>query len=145
MLVSFPSDESTPELVTIFKVVFALAILGWPSVMRIMRSCVLQVKKADYVMAARALGATGPRVIRKHIVPNAVGPIVVISTISLGVYISVEATLSFLGIGLQPPIVSWGIMISDAPDVRPRGTVHAVLPGPGALADASCRSSCSVT
>ena len=99
---------------TIFKVVFALAILGWPSVMRIMRSSVLQVKNADYVMAARALGATGPRVIRKHIVPNAVGPIVVISTISLGVYISVEATLSFLGIGLQPPIVSWGIMISDA-------------------------------
>jgi oligopeptide transport system permease protein len=114
VLVSFPSDQSTPEMVTILKVVFAMAVLGWPSVMRIMRSSVLQVKNADYVMAARALGATGPRVIRKHIVPNAIGPIVVISTISLGVYITVEATLSFLGIGLQPPIVSWGVMISDA-------------------------------
>lgn len=114
VLVSFPSDQDTPEFVTIMKVVFALGILGWPSVMRIMRSSVLQVKNGDYVMAARALGASGPRIIRRHVVPNAVGPIVVISTISLGVYITVEATLSFLGIGLQPPIVSWGVMISDA-------------------------------
>jgi oligopeptide transport system permease protein len=114
LLVSFPSDEFTPEWATIGKVIFALAVLGWPSVMRIMRSSVLQEKNADYVMAARALGASGSRVIRRHVVPNAVGPIVVISTISLGVYISVEATLSYLGIGLQPPVVSWGVMISDA-------------------------------
>lgn len=132
VLVSFPSDENTPEWATIGKVCFALAVLGWPSVMRIMRSSVLQVKNADYVMAARALGATGPRVIRKHVVPNAVGPIVVISTISLGVYITVEATLSFLGIGLQPPIVSWGVMISDA-QTYIRIAPHMLLFPAGAL------------
>jgi oligopeptide transport system permease protein len=114
VLVSFPSDENTPEWATITKVVFALALLGWPSIMRIMRSSVLQVKNGDYVMAARALGARGSRVIRKHVVPNAMGPIIVYATISLGVYITVEASLSWLGIGLQPPVVSWGVMISDA-------------------------------
>ena len=114
VLVSFPSDEHTPEWATITKVVFALALLGWPSIMRIMRSSVLQVKNGDYVMAARALGASGSRVIRKHVVPNAMGPVIVYATISLGVYITVEASLSWLGIGLQPPVVSWGVMISDA-------------------------------
>ncbi|HSF26484.1 MAG TPA: ABC transporter permease [Actinomycetes bacterium] len=114
VLVSFPSDENTPSWATISKVVFALAVLGWPGIMRIMRSSVLQVKSGDYVMAARALGASGSRIIRKHVVPNAVAPVIVYATISLGVYITIEATLSFLGIGLQPPVVSWGVMISDA-------------------------------
>ena len=114
VLVSFPSDEHTPEWETIMKVVLALALLGWPVIMRLMRSSVLQVKSGDYVMAARALGASGSRVIRKHVVPNAIAPVIVYSTISLGVYITVEATLSFLGIGLQPPVVSWGVMIADA-------------------------------
>ena len=114
VLVSFPSDENTPSWATISKVVIALAVLGWPGIMRIMRSSVLQVKSGDYVMAARALGASGSRIIRKHVVPNAVAPVIVYATISLGVYITIEATLSFLGIGLQPPVVSWGVMISDA-------------------------------
>ncbi len=114
VLVTFPSDEFTPAWLTITKVVVALAILGWPSLMRIMRSSAIQVRSADYVSAARSLGATGPRIIRSHIVPNAVGPVIVVATISLGAYIGVEATLSFLGIGLQPPVISWGVMISAA-------------------------------
>ena len=82
--------------------------------MRITRSSVLQVRNSDYVSAARALGATGPRIISRHIVPNSIAPVIVVATISLGAYIGAEATLSFLGIGLQPPVVSWGVMISDA-------------------------------
>lgn len=114
VLVTFPSDEFTPAWLTIMKVVIALALLGWPSIMRISRSSVLQVRGSDYVSAARALGATGPRIITRHIIPNSIAPVIVVATISLGAYIGAEATLSFLGIGLQPPVVSWGVMISDA-------------------------------
>ena len=98
----------------IFKVVLALTIFGWPSLARLMRSSVFQVMPNDYIQAARALGASPWRIIRSHIIPNAMGPMIVVATINLGVYISVEATLSFLGIGLQPPVISWGVSINDA-------------------------------
>lgn len=111
----FPSDPlTTPFVVQVGKVAFVLALLGWPVIMRLMRSSVLQVKPNDYVQAARALGATPTRIIGSHILPNSVASVIVVSTINLGVYISVEATLSFLGIGLQPPAISWGIQISEA-------------------------------
>ena len=91
-----------------------MGILGWPTIMRLMRSSVLQVKPNDYVQAARALGASPGRIINSHILPNSLASVIVVSTINLGAYISVEATLSFLGIGLQPPAISWGIQISEA-------------------------------
>lgn len=112
-LYTFPSSFETPYPIVILKVVFAISILGWPGVARLMRSSVLQVKPQDYVQAARALGASPFRVIFSHILPNALSPVIVVSTINLGLYISVEATLSFLGIGLQPPAISWGLAISD--------------------------------
>jgi oligopeptide transport system permease protein len=74
----------------------------------------LQVKPNDYVQAARALGAGPGRVIMSHILPNSVASVIVVSTINLGAFIAVEATLSFLGIGLQPPAISWGLAISEA-------------------------------
>ncbi len=114
VLSSFPSDVETPELVIILKVVAALVILGWTGVTRIMRSSVIQVKQADFVQAARALGASPVRIIVKHVLPNSIQPVIVVSTINLGGFIGAEATLSFLGIGLQPPVVSWGIAINDA-------------------------------
>ena len=114
LLFTFPSTPSTPYILVIGKVVFAIAILGWPNLHRLMRSSVLQVKPNDYVSAARAVGASPPRIILSHILPNALAPVIVVSTINLGVYIAAEATLSFLGIGLQPPAISWGIAISDA-------------------------------
>ena len=110
----FPSDLETPFLVVVGKVAFVLGLLGWPSIARLMRSSVLQVKPNDYVQAARALGATPGRIIMSHILPNSLASVIVVSTINLGAYISVEATLSFLGIGLQPPAISWGIAISEA-------------------------------
>jgi oligopeptide transport system permease protein len=96
------------------KVVAVLAILGWPGIARLMRSSVLQVKPNDYVSAARALGATPGRIIFSHILPNSMAPVIVVSTINLGAYVAVEATLSFLGIGVQPPAISWGLAISEA-------------------------------
>ncbi len=113
-LVSLPDFFNGNYLLVVLKVVLALVVLGWPSLARLMRSSVIQVKPNDYVQAARALGASPLRVIRSHILPNALAPMIVVATINLGAYIAAEATLSFLGIGLQPPAISWGIDISSA-------------------------------
>ncbi len=121
-----PNDANTPYFVVVGKVVLVLAIFGWPSLARLMRSSVLQVKPNDYVQAARALGASPLRIVRSHIVPNAMAPVIVVATINLGVFIAVEATLSFLGIGLTPPAVSWGVAISDAL-VGLRTTPHMLM------------------
>jgi oligopeptide transport system permease protein len=113
-LYTFPNDIDTPFAIAVGKVAFVIAILAWPTITRLMRASVLQVKPNDYVQAARALGASPWRIISSHILPNSVASVIVVSTINLGVFISLEASLSFLGVGLQPPVISWGNMISDA-------------------------------
>jgi oligopeptide transport system permease protein len=113
-LVSLPDLFNTNYFLIVLKVVLALVILGWPSLARLMRSSVIQVKPNDYVQAARALGASPNRIVRSHVLPNSLAPVIVVATINLGAYIAAEATLSFLGIGLQPPAISWGIDISRA-------------------------------
>ncbi|MER7768567.1 ABC transporter permease [Kitasatospora sp. NPDC096140] len=102
---------------TVWAVVFALVVLGWTQIARVMRGAVLTVKQSDYVVAGRALGAGTGRLMVRHILPNAVAPVIVVATIALGGYIATEATLSFLGIGLQEPTISWGIDISSAQKV----------------------------
>ena len=100
---------------------------------RIARGSVITVKQNDYVQAARALGASNSRMLLRHIAPNAVAPVIVVATIALGTYIALEATLSYLGVGLKPPSVSWGIDISSAsPYIR--NAPHALLWPSGALA-----------
>ncbi|MGB9376411.1 MAG: ABC transporter permease [Mycobacteriales bacterium] len=123
---AFPITPGTPSILIILRVVAALSVLGWTYTARIMRSSVIQVKQADYVQAARALGAGPLRIVLKHILPNALAPVIVVSTISLGGYIAAEATLSFLGLGLTPPVVSWGVAISDA-TVYVRSAPHLLL------------------
>jgi len=113
-MASFPNKPDTNYFVVVGKVVLTLTIFGWPSIARLMRSSVLQVKPNEYVLAARALGASPWRIIRSHILPNALAPAIVVSTINLGAFIVAEATLSFLGIGLTAPAISWGVAISDA-------------------------------
>ncbi|WP_406862940.1 ABC transporter permease [Streptomyces sp. HUAS MG47] len=97
----------------VWVVILALAFLGWTQIARVARGAVITVKQADYVVAARALGASTSRIMIKHILPNALAPVIVVATIALGGYIGAEATLSFLGIGLAEPTVSWGIDVSD--------------------------------
>ncbi|MFF0284991.1 ABC transporter permease [Streptomyces sp. NPDC005262] len=97
---------------TVWSVTLALAFLGWTQIARVMRGAVITIKQADYVQAARALGASTSRILFKHILPNAMAPVIVVATISLGVYISAEATLSYLGLGLADPAISWGGDIS---------------------------------
>ena len=98
----------------VWNVSFALVLLIWPTTMRLMRSSVLSLKEMDYVSAARAMGAGDVRILRKHILPNGMAPVIVYSTITVGITIATEATLSFLGVGLQLPAISWGLMISGA-------------------------------
>ncbi|MFJ9947837.1 ABC transporter permease [Kitasatospora sp. NPDC091207] len=102
---------------TVWSVVIALAVLGWTQIARVMRGAVLTVKQSDYVVAGRALGAGTGRLMVRHILPNALAPVIVVATIALGGYIATEATLSFLGIGLQDPTISWGIDIASAQKV----------------------------
>lgn len=100
----------------IWLVVIALSILAWPMTFRIMRAAVLTARGQDFVLAARALGASQSRVMFKHLLPNAVAPVIVVATINLGGFIAAEAALSFLGVGVQSPDISWGLMIADARD-----------------------------
>ncbi|MET9492264.1 ABC transporter permease [Nocardia sp. NPDC006630] len=97
---------------TIWVVIAILAAFTWPQVARIARGSVLSAKNSDYVQAATALGVTRFRILLRHVIPNALGPVIVVTTISLGVFIVTEATLSFLGVGLPPTEVSWGADIA---------------------------------
>ncbi|MFR9798506.1 ABC transporter permease [Streptomyces sp. MS06] len=118
---------------TVWPVIGFIVLLGWPQISRIARGAVITAKQNDYVQAARALGASNTRMLLRHIAPNAVAPVIVVATIALGTYIALEATLSYLGVGLKPPSVSWGIDISAAsPYVR--NAPHALLWPSGALA-----------
>ncbi|MEV7036298.1 ABC transporter permease [Streptomyces sp. NPDC093272] len=118
---------------TVWPVIGFMVLLGWPQISRIARGSVITAKQNDYVQAARALGASNSRILLRHIAPNAVAPVIVVATIALGTYIALEATLSYLGVGLKPPSVSWGIDISAAsPYIR--NAPHALLWPSGALA-----------
>jgi oligopeptide transport system permease protein len=98
----------------LFQVTLVLVAFGWMTQLRLMRSSTIERRDADYVDAARALGASTPRVITRHILPNAIAPVIVYGTIFIGVAISTEAALSFLGVGLQLPEISWGLMINSS-------------------------------
>lgn len=118
---------------TVWPVIGFIVLLGWPQIARIARGSVITAKQNDYVQAARALGASNSRMMLRHIAPNAIAPVIVVATIALGTYISLEATLSYLGVGLKPPAVSWGIDISAASQYV-RNAPHMLLWPAGALA-----------
>lgn len=110
------------------QVSLVLAVLGWPPVLRLVRAQVLKLRSEDYVTAARALGASGPRVLFRHILPNALGPVMVFGAAYTGVAISAEALLSFMGVGLQMPAISWGVMLAESRE-RLATAPHLLLPG----------------
>jgi ABC-type dipeptide/oligopeptide/nickel transport system permease subunit len=91
----------------------ALSIIGWVSTARLARGIVLQLREETYVESARALGARGRRILLRHILPNALGPLLVILTYRIPVAILSESTLSFIGLGIQPPLASWGTLAYD--------------------------------
>jgi oligopeptide transport system permease protein len=110
----------------IWAVVLVLGALGWTTASRVIRSSVISAKNQDYVAAARMLGAGHARIMLRHILPNSLAPFIVVLTIALGLFIATEATLSFLGVGLRPPAISWGIDIANA-QLRARDAAAPLL------------------
>jgi ABC-type dipeptide/oligopeptide/nickel transport system permease subunit len=110
ILTAFPSHGMMTESLV-------LGLLWWPTMTRLMRGQVLSVRDADYVQAARMLGARDTRIISRHILPNAVAPVFVYAMLNVGVVIGYEATLDYLGVGLQYPTVSWGLQLSQAQEI----------------------------
>jgi peptide/nickel transport system permease protein len=94
-------------------VILALGIARWTTYTRVLRASVLSLKKEEYVHAARVIGATGPRIAIRHILPNTISSLIVIAALHLGQMILAESALSFIGLGVQPPTPSWGAMIDD--------------------------------
>ncbi|WP_141576420.1 ABC transporter permease [Actinomadura sp. WMMA1423] len=109
ILVAFPSHG-------VWAMTLVLVLLGWTTMIRIMRGQVISVRDADYVQAARLLGASDRRIMVRHILPNAIAPVIVVATLNVGHVIVGEATLDFLGVGLQYPEVSWGLQLNQAKD-----------------------------
>jgi peptide/nickel transport system permease protein/oligopeptide transport system permease protein len=101
------------KIYNVWTISAVLIILSWTIIARIMRGSVLASRNLDYVHAARSLGARNRRLMTRHVLPNALAPVVVYATIIFGGFVAAEATLSFLGVGLRPPAISWGVMISQ--------------------------------
>ncbi len=94
-------------------ILIAMTCTGWINMARITRGQLLQIKQLDYIAAARVIGASAPRILLRHLIPNAMGPIVASVTLTIPTAIFTEAFLSFLGLGVQAPAASWGVMVND--------------------------------
>ena len=111
----------------IWTVMFVLVVLSWTSFTRIVRGTVISLRDQDFVEAARALGASNFWIIRRHIIPNSLSPMIVLSTLYVGVNISAEATLTFLGVGLQQPTISWGVTVAEGEGFAVAGFPHLLI------------------
>lgn len=99
---------------SIRNLIIALSVIGWVGYARLMRGQVLKVREYDFVTAARAIGAGDLRILVRHILPNAIQPLIVQASLGMAGAVLSEASLSFLGLGVQPPTPSWGVMLNDA-------------------------------
>jgi len=114
---------------SLFTIALVIGILSWMTVARLVRAAFLSLREMEFVTAARCIGASNPRIIWRHILPNATGPIIVEATLEVGYAIMEESGLSFLGFGIQPPTPSWGNLLNNA---QRRMTSHpwlAIFPG----------------
>ncbi len=118
-------DSFSPFLI----IVFVLGALSWMTVARLVRASFLSLKELDFVEAARSLGTSNQVIIWHHILPNALAPIIVAATLGVANAIIAESTLSFLGLGIQPPLPSWGFMLKDAQTDMALAPWTAVFPG----------------
>jgi peptide/nickel transport system permease protein len=110
--------------------IIALAVLiSWTTAARLVRGTTLVTRQRDFVRAAQSLGAGTPHILLRHILPNVMAPLVVATTLSVGDIILLESVLSFLGLGVQPPLASWGSMLSNAEEVIQSAPLLAVYPG----------------
>jgi peptide/nickel transport system permease protein len=118
VLMAFPGILLAIALVAFWgpgldKLIFALVVVGWVGYARLVRGQILKVKELDFVKAARSLGASDVRIITRHLIPNIIQPVLVQASIGMAGAILAEASLSFLGLGVPPPLPSWGAMLND--------------------------------
>ena len=124
-----PPAVAQSESFSLWRLVFIVALTGWTTVARLVRAETLSLKARDFTRAAQALGARPLRIMFRHILPNALGSLVVATTLSIGSLILLESTLSFLGLGTQPPAASWGNMLTNAQDLLQEAPILALWPG----------------
>jgi peptide/nickel transport system permease protein len=134
MVISFPQLVLLITIVALFQpsIFLIIAVLGlttWPSTARIVRGEVLSLREREFVQAATALGYSKTRIILRHLIPNALGPVIVAATLGIGNTIVLEAGLSFLGLGVQPPTPSWGSMVAAGRNVLLNAWWLSTFPG----------------
>lgn len=125
----FSIETASDPAVSAFRMIFILTVFGWTTAARLVRAETLALRQRDFVRAAEALGAGPMRLLFLHILPNIGTPLVVATTLSIGNVILFESVLSFLGLGIQPPMPSWGNMLTNAQDVIWDAPLLAVWPG----------------
>ena len=113
----------------VLRIVVLIVLVGWTTVARLVRGAALSLRRQEFVLAAEALGAPPWRIMLRHILPNCASPILVATTLSVGNIILLESVLSFLGLGIQPPLPSWGNMLTGAQDLIYSAPHLAVWPG----------------
>ena len=124
-----PPGIAQSEIFSLYRIIAIVALTGWTTAARLVRVETLSLKGRDFTRAAQALGARPLRIMFRHILPNAAGSLVVATTMSIGSLILLESTLSFLGLGTQPPAASWGNMLAGAQDLLRDAPMLAVWPG----------------
>ena len=127
--VGIPASIAQSEAFSLYRIVAIVALTGWTTAARLVRAETLSLKARDFTRAARALGAQPVRIMFRHILPNAMGSLVVATTMAAGTLILLESTLSFLGLGIQPPAASWGNMLTGAQDLLQDTPMLALWPG----------------
>ena len=116
----------------VWRLVMIVAILGltaWMGIGRIVRSTVLSLKEQDFVQAARALGYSQSRIVLRHLIPNAMAPVIVYCSLAIGSTMLAEAGLSFLGLGVQPPTSTWGVLVDEGRDPLRHAPWISLFPG----------------
>jgi len=124
-----PASLIQSDEISVFRIVALAVLVGWTTAARLVRGAALVTRNRDFVRAARSLGAGVPHILWLHILPNVLGPLTVATTLSVGDVILFESVLSFLGLGVQPPLSSWGSMLSNAQELITAAPRLAVYPG----------------
>jgi peptide/nickel transport system permease protein len=127
--VGLPAGIVQSESVSLYRIVFLVALVGWTTVARLVRGAALALRAQDFVRAAVALGARPLRIMLVHILPNLASPIIIATTMSVGHIILLESVLSFLGLGIEPPLPSWGNMLTGAQETIGFAPQLALYPG----------------
>jgi peptide/nickel transport system permease protein len=124
-----PTALVASENVSLYRIIAIVALVGWNTVARLVRGAALSIREQDFVVAAQGMGAGNLRIMAVHILPNLISPVIVATTLSVGNVILLESVLSFLGLGIQPPIPSWGNLLTNAQELIWTAPALAFYPG----------------